>query len=160
MKRRILVELTSAQHAVLSSALQRDDRTLQLPANLKGGAAQKLVAKLVGDGLTEQLAATGSMPVWRKDDEQKPIGLRITAAGLEAIQGRSALIESKQGTKRKRRSAQRTAPARVSKQRAGHRQPAKIAALRSASAKSRSSKQDRVIALLSRREGTASAQPL
>jgi len=81
------MKLTSAQHAVLSSGLRRNDGILQLPANLRGGAAQKLGVKLVGDRLAEELAATGSMPVWRKDDDHKPIALRITTAGLEAIQG-------------------------------------------------------------------------
>jgi hypothetical protein len=66
------MKLTSAQHTVLSSALQRDGGTLQLPANLKGGGAQKLAGKILGDGLAEELAATGSMPLWRKDNDHKP----------------------------------------------------------------------------------------
>ena len=84
------MNLTSTQRSVLSSALQRDDGTLQLPGNLKGEAAQKLTAKLVDNSLAEELAATGSMPVWRKDNDQKLIALRITAAGVAAIQRRAA----------------------------------------------------------------------
>src|SRR5215212_1844498 len=94
------MKLTSAQHAVLSSGLRRNDGILQLPANLKGGAAQKLAAKLLADGLSEELAATGSMPVWRKDDDHKPIALRITAAGLEAIQGSPDVKGSAKATKK------------------------------------------------------------
>src|SRR5215218_1652645 len=136
------MKLTSAQHAVLSSALQRDDGALQLPAYLKGAAAQKLAAKLVGDGLAEELAATGSMPVWRKDDDQ-PIALRITAAGLGAIQGGSDVKGSALATERKGRSSRGTAGFRTSKHRAA-RQPkpaAKIAGPRSALGESGSSKQ-------------------
>jgi len=102
------MKLTSAQHAVLSSGLRRNDGILQLPANLRGGAAQKLGVKLVGDRLAEELAATGSMPVWRKDDDHKPIALRITAAGLEAIQGSPDVKGSAKATKRPGTAQRRT----------------------------------------------------
>lgn len=81
------MKLTNTQHAVLSTALQRDDGTLKLPANLKGGAVQKTVAKLLAEGVAEEIPARGSMPVWRKDKEGRPIALQITVAGLAAIQG-------------------------------------------------------------------------
>jgi hypothetical protein len=80
------MKLTTTQRTLLSTALQRDDGTLKLPASLKGGAAQKLVGKLLADGLVEEIPARGSMPVWRRDDEQNPTALRITQAGLAAIQ--------------------------------------------------------------------------
>ena len=83
------MKLTSTRRALLSTALQRDDGTLRLPANLKGGAAQKVVDKLLTDGLVEEIPAGGSMPVWRKDDERS-VALRITAAGLAALQGGGA----------------------------------------------------------------------
>jgi hypothetical protein len=81
------MKLTTTQRTLLSSALQRDDGTIELPAKLKGGAAQKVVSKLLTDGLIEEIPARGSMPVWRKDAEGRPTALRITAAGLAAIQG-------------------------------------------------------------------------
>jgi hypothetical protein len=79
------VKLTSTQRALLSTALQRDDGTLELPPNLKGGAAKKSVGRLLPDGLAEEIPASGSMQVWRKDGD-RPVALRITAAGLAAIQ--------------------------------------------------------------------------
>jgi hypothetical protein len=65
--------------------LQRDNGTLELPANLKGGAAQKAMGKLLTDGFVEEIPAGASMQVWRKDDE-RAVALRITAAGLAAIE--------------------------------------------------------------------------
>ena len=55
-----------------------------LPPNLTGGAAQKLVAKLIELGLVEEIRARGDLPIWRRDDE-KPMALRITKDGLKAI---------------------------------------------------------------------------
>jgi hypothetical protein len=77
-------KLTDTQLVILSAASQREDRGIVLPANLKGGAAQKLVAKLIELGLVEEIRARGDLPVWRRDDE-KPMALRITKRGLKAI---------------------------------------------------------------------------
>ena len=43
----------------------REDRGIVLPTNLKGGAAHKLVAKLMDLGLIEEVRARGDLPVWR-----------------------------------------------------------------------------------------------
>ena len=40
-------KLTDTQLIILSTASQRDDRGVELPANLKGGAARKAVDKLI-----------------------------------------------------------------------------------------------------------------
>ncbi len=40
-------KLTDTQLIILSAASQRDDRGVELPANLKGGAARKAVDKLL-----------------------------------------------------------------------------------------------------------------
>jgi hypothetical protein len=56
-----------------------------LPTNLKGGAAQKLVAKLIDLGLIEEVRARGDLPVWRRDDVNRAMALRITRPGLKAI---------------------------------------------------------------------------
>src|SRR5260370_2773982 len=40
---------------------------------------------MIGAGLLEEISATGSVPVWRRDDERGPIALCITKNGLEAI---------------------------------------------------------------------------
>ena len=61
-------KLTDTQLVVLSAASQRDDRGVELPANVKGQAARKLVDELIRAGLLEEVGAAGSLPVWRRDD--------------------------------------------------------------------------------------------
>jgi hypothetical protein len=48
-------------------------------------AAGKVVDKLIRGGLLEEVRASGSLPVWRRDDESGAIALCITGAGLAAI---------------------------------------------------------------------------
>jgi hypothetical protein len=80
-----MARLTDTQLIILSAASQRDDRGVELPANLKGEAARKVVDKLISAGLLEQVRAGGSLPVWRRDDDSGPMALRITNSGLEAL---------------------------------------------------------------------------
>ena len=77
--------LTDTQLVILSAASQRDDRGVALPANIKGEAARKAIEKLIQVGLVEELEAAGSLPVWRRDIENRPMALRITKSGLDAI---------------------------------------------------------------------------
>jgi hypothetical protein len=84
--------LTDTQLIMLSAASQRDDRAVELPANVKGQAVQKAVDKLIHAGLLEEIRAAGSLPVWRRDDENGPIALRITKQGLEAIDVQDAAV--------------------------------------------------------------------
>jgi hypothetical protein len=70
--------LTDTQLIIMSAASQRDDRGVELPATIKGEAARKLVDKLMSAGLLEEVHATGSLPVWRRDDDSGPMALRIT----------------------------------------------------------------------------------
>jgi hypothetical protein len=76
-------KLTDTQQIILSAASQRDDRGVELPANLKGGAARKVVDKLIRAGLLEEVRAAGALPVWRRDDDSGPMALRITKTGRE-----------------------------------------------------------------------------
>src|ERR1700730_4563737 len=46
--------LTSTQLGLLSAAAQREDGAIELAPNLKGGAADKVVGKLLRDGLIEE----------------------------------------------------------------------------------------------------------
>jgi hypothetical protein len=78
-------KLTDTQLIILSTASQRDDRGVELPANLQGEAARKVVDKLIRAGLLEEVRAGGSLPVWRRDDDSGAMALRITKTGLEAI---------------------------------------------------------------------------
>jgi Protein of unknown function (DUF3489) len=85
-QRRIpMSRLTDKQLIILSAASQRDDRGIQLPANVKGEAARKAIDKLIRAGLLEEVGAAGSLPVWRRDDDSGPMALRITKNGLAAI---------------------------------------------------------------------------
>jgi hypothetical protein len=78
------MELTDNQLAFLSRASQRPDRCAEIAANLKGGAAQKFVAKLLDAGVVEEIRAEADMPAWRKGDNSA-FSLRVTDAGLSAI---------------------------------------------------------------------------
>jgi len=57
-----MARLTDTQLAILSAASQRDDRAVELPANVKGEAARKVVDKLIRAGLLEEVRAGGSLP--------------------------------------------------------------------------------------------------
>ena len=48
-------KLSDKQHELLSEAAEREDRLL--PSQLKGGAAQKVAAKLVAAGLAKEVKA-------------------------------------------------------------------------------------------------------
>lgn len=77
--------LTDTQLVLLSKASQRDDHAVELPPNLKGTAAQQIIAHLLGQALLQEVLATRQMPVWRRDEEDQAVALVITPAGLEAI---------------------------------------------------------------------------
>jgi hypothetical protein len=64
--------LTETQWMVLSAASQRDDHCAMLPPRLRGGAAQKVVKKLIDLGLVEAVRARGDLPVWRREDDRCP----------------------------------------------------------------------------------------
>lgn len=83
------MKLTDTQLVLLSQASQREDRCAQLPLSQKGGAAQKLVAKLIAADLIQEVRAEPDMPVWRKADDG-PFALRITDQGLAAISAEEA----------------------------------------------------------------------
>lgn len=79
-----MTKLTDTQLLILSKAAQRDDHGIEPPSKLKGAAAQKVVRKLIKDGLLAE-AAGPDLPVWRREEDGRPVSLLITAAGLEAI---------------------------------------------------------------------------
>src|SRR5690606_32060310 len=80
------MHLSNTQLTILNAAAQRDDRiALPLPANLKGGAAAKVVGALAAKGLIEAVDARRDDPVWRKTGDGHGTTLVITDAGLAAI---------------------------------------------------------------------------
>jgi hypothetical protein len=56
-----------------------------LPQTLKGGAAKAVVAKLTALGFLKEVRVKRGEPSWRTDEEEKPVGLKITKAGSAAI---------------------------------------------------------------------------
>src|SRR5207244_5128520 len=80
------MKLSDTQLLILSSASQRADHAAVLPANLKGSAAKKVVDRLLKEKLLQELRAKDDMPVWRRGDDNRPYSLRITKAGLRAIE--------------------------------------------------------------------------
>jgi hypothetical protein len=81
-----LMKLSDTQLLILSSASQRADHAALPPANLKGSAAKKVIDRLLKEKLLQELRATEDMPVWRRDEDNRPYSLRITKAGLKAIE--------------------------------------------------------------------------
>jgi hypothetical protein len=77
--------LTDTQLVLLSSASQREDHLVTLPDRLKGGAAKAVVSKLLKNDLVAEIAVGRDDPHWRKDVNDRPIGLKLTRAGLDAI---------------------------------------------------------------------------
>jgi Protein of unknown function (DUF3489) len=130
------VKLTDAQTRLLAAASHRDDRALERPSSLTGGAAGKVVAKLLAEGLIEESQSRGSLPVWRRDGDIAHT-LRITKRGRQAIRDEAAELPKKPpaGSAKARQSARAAEPAQP---RAG-------------------SKQANVIAMLSRPHGAAIA---
>jgi hypothetical protein len=80
------IKLTYTQRILLSAAATRNDRCLVIPKTLKGGAARKVVEKLVGAGLAREIAAKTGLPVWRREEETgRGYALKTTAAGVKAV---------------------------------------------------------------------------
>ena len=136
------MKLTDTQLVLLSAASQRDDRVVELPPKLKGGAAQKVVGKLLSGGLLEETPARPGMSVWRKDEEDRPVTLLVTKQGLAAIRiGEDEAVAEETST-----SGSESRRAKHPKNKARSKQKADRQ-------KSGHSKQSVVIALLSRPAG-------
>jgi Protein of unknown function (DUF3489) len=57
-----------------------------LPPNLKGGAAQKVAAKLIAESLAKESKAKTGAPIWRRDAEsEQAYSLKLSAAGANAV---------------------------------------------------------------------------
>jgi Protein of unknown function (DUF3489) len=162
--------LTDTQLVILSSASRRDDRGVDLPANVTGEAVRRAVDKLILTGLLEEVRADGSLLAWRRDAEAGPVALRITKQGLEAIGVKDVAVGARTETSISP-APDRTeveAPAVkvvVSRKRASiathtsvrTRHQTGKAKIKAGSSRERGSKQARVLAMLGRPEGATIA---
>jgi hypothetical protein len=149
--------LSDTQLLLLSKASQRKDHALELLPNLKGGAAQKVIGKLLTEGLVEEIRSRAGLPVWRRDKEERPVAVRITRRGLKAIQ----VDEEEPAVEAQAGSAEAAADETASHE------PAAAAPTGPSGKRDRgrgkkrnaggSSKQEKVIALLSRPQGAGIA---
>ena len=142
------MKLSDTQLIVLSAAAQREDHGIALPPKLRGGAAQKFAAKLLREGLVEEVRARGMLPVWRRDDANGPMALRMSRSGMKAIgvAEDGAAQETARPERNPSPSSQRKQPRR-----------ARSAASDGASASRPGSKQEQVLALLRRPAGATLA---
>ena len=154
--------LSDTQLLILSAASQRTDQAATLPANLKGGAAKKVIDGLLKQNLLQELRAKDDMPVWRRGDDNRPYTLRITKDGLKAIEVEDVADapDNQSMAGRDEIAAAKTPGETKSSERPGRakRSSSKKAAAPSAKATSSGrpnpdSKQDRVVALLQQPRG-------
>jgi Protein of unknown function (DUF3489) len=158
------MQLSDAQLLILSSASQRNDHAAVLPANLKGGAAKKVVDRLLKEKLLQELRAKDDMPVWRRGDDNRPYSLQITKAGLRAIEvdevaeapdnNAAADPNDVAATDVSRQAKSSERPARA--KRSGAKKTAAVSAKAAKASPDRlksGSKQDKVLALLQRPKG-------
>jgi hypothetical protein len=138
------VKLTDTQLVLLSAASQRDDRALERPSNLMGGAAGKVVAKLLAAGLIEEIQSRSALPVWRRHADGAH-SLRLTKKGLRAIRVEDEPAEKAADGVEKNPPAPSAKPGKAARPQGN---PPRRGA---------TSKQADVIALLSRPDGTTIA---
>ena len=154
--------ISDTQLLILSAASQRTDHAATLPANLKGSAAKKVIDRLLKQKLLQELRAKDDMPIWRRGNDSRSYTLRITKAGLKAIEVEDvADAPDNRATAGRDEVATANTPAESkSSERPGRakRSSSKKAAAPSAKATSSGrpnpdSKQDRVVALLQQPRG-------
>ena len=151
------MKLSDTALVVLSAAAQRPDRGIELTAKLKGAAATKLIDRLQAGGLVETVRARGSLPVWRRDEEDRPLALRVTRAGLKAIRiddgGEDIPVETASIAS----DAVKPSPGAPRKPRASRQDLAPPTSSPSPRLERKDSKQAQVLAMLRRDRGTTVA---
>ena len=125
--------------SAVPNSSQRDDGALKRPPHLTGGVAGKVVAKLLAEGLIEEIQSRGPLPVWRRDGDNAHT-LRITRRGRQAIRVDE---ETAAADELPKKPPAQSAKSRQSAQASGH--PIMRAG----------SKPAKVIAMLSRPQGAA-----
>ena len=158
------MKLSDTQLLILSSASQRTDHAALPPANLKGGAAKKVVDRLLKEKLLQELRAKDDMPVWRRGDNNRPYSLQITKAGLRAIEvdevaeapNNKAATDSNEVSAADVSGQAKSSERRSLAKRSGTKKTAAVSAKATKASPDRiksGSKQDKVLALLQRPKG-------
>ncbi len=80
------MKLTPRQLMVLSIAAAREDGLAPIPDKIPKAALSKLAATLVSLKLMRELLAKCDMPVWYKNESDRPISLIITKAGRAVLE--------------------------------------------------------------------------
>ncbi len=140
------INLSDTQLVILSAAAKRSSNALMpFPKSLKakGAALTKAIGKLERCGFIEERPSTANGAFWRRDAEDRPVGLFLTDAGLAALDGPangSKAAEAPTLKPKTEKTRAGTKSSRMSKQTAaGTRRPG--------------SKQDKVLKLLRRKGG-------
>ena len=157
------MKLSDTQRLILSSASQRADHAALLPANLRGSAAKKVVDRLLNEKLLQELRAKDDMPVWRRGEDNRSYSLRITKAGLRAIEVKDVAEAPDNAAADSGEVAAANGPAEAKSgerpgraKRWGAKKTAAVSAKATKASSDRNksdSKQDRIVALLQRPEG-------
>jgi hypothetical protein len=158
------MKLSDTQLLFLSSASQRTDHAAVLPANLKGSAAKKVVDRLLSEKLLQELRAKDDMPVWRRGADNRPYSLRITKAGLRAVEVKdvakvpdnNAAADPNEVTAADVSTEAKSSERPDRPKRSGAKKTAAVSAKATKASSNRTksdSKQDRIVALLQRPEG-------
>ena len=93
-------KLTDTQLVILSTASRRNDRGVDMPANVTGEAVREAMGKLIRTGLLEEVRANGSLLGWRRDAQAGPMALRITKQGARSGRGQGYCSGRSYGGKR------------------------------------------------------------
>lgn len=150
---------------ILSNAALKSDRLLlPLPRSIKATPViiEKTILKLKMQNLVEELPAKPKDDVWRKDENDRPLALAITQAGIEAVDGgflAESILPTKRLTKKRRAQTGKPGPGgKLSKQpkpKAASAQPDKAHASPNAQ---KNTKANHILALLKRTNGATLAE--
>jgi len=150
------IKLTDTQLVLLSSAAHHPEGAIDL--ELRGNAAKKVVGKLLCEGLIEEASSGGTLPVWRRDDDQGSLALRITKGGLAAIGVEASMSPPMAKAAPESQNKSDRAPKKPRRAQSARSKTTKEEKLQGSSKpSSRVPKQDHVIELLQRPQGASIA---
>jgi hypothetical protein len=157
-----MAKLSDTQLTILSAACQREDRNVYpITSKLTGGALDKVLNSLLAKGLIEKVSAARDQTVWRIDDDGPRFTLRATDAACDAIGiAESAPASKPEGTKPRGKADKATQGRKRADRVKAKGRAASAKAAKGAPANPKlapgtrtGTKQDKLIAMLRRKEG-------